>query len=74
MHVEGANVKHVVMALLLAFAEYFTSANNPHHEDLLKTVQQLQSDKDRDVRYFVSNPQTDIMAGDKREEAPTIPV
>ena len=56
------------------FTEYFTSANNPHHEDLLKTVQQLQSDQDRDVRYFVSTPQTDMTAADNGEAAPTIPV
>jgi hypothetical protein len=59
--------------------EYFTSANNPHHEDLLKTVQQLQSDKDRDVRYFVSTPQTadsvtEENSGGDGVAAPTIPV
>ena len=33
--------------------DYFTGATNPHHEDLLKTIQSLQADSDRDVRFFV---------------------
>ncbi len=36
------------------FSDYFTSASNPHHEELLKTMTAMQSDSDRDVRYFVS--------------------
>ncbi|ESO91001.1 hypothetical protein LOTGIDRAFT_122480 [Lottia gigantea] len=37
--------------------EYFTSQSNPHHEDLVSTLKNLQTDKDRDVRYFASHPQ-----------------
>ena len=32
--------------------DYFTSSQNPHHEELIASLQGLQSDKDRDVRYF----------------------
>ena len=36
------------------FSEYFTSVKNPCHETLLSTIQGLQSDVDKDVRYFSS--------------------
>ena len=46
---------------LFYISDYFTSAQNPHHEDLLATVQLLKADTDRDVRYFVTyQTQTDI--------------
>ncbi|XP_067934475.1 serine/threonine-protein phosphatase 4 regulatory subunit 1-like isoform X2 [Watersipora subatra] len=31
---------------------YFTSEENPHRDDLINAVKQLQNDPDRDVRYF----------------------
>ena len=42
----------------LVGVDYLTSAQNPHHESLLSTVQHLKSDSDRDVRYFISYHQT----------------
>ncbi|XP_014261629.1 serine/threonine-protein phosphatase 4 regulatory subunit 1-like isoform X2 [Cimex lectularius] len=42
---------------------YFSDCSNPHHEILLSTLKRLQSDKDRDVKFFacqaVISPQTD---------------
>ncbi|KAK3581114.1 hypothetical protein CHS0354_033907 [Potamilus streckersoni] len=35
--------------------DYFTSLKNPFHDDLLKILQSLQSDSDRDVRFFCSS-------------------
>ncbi|CAH1779325.1 unnamed protein product [Owenia fusiformis] len=41
--------------------DYFTSPQSPLHSQLLETVQKLQGDPDRDVRYFVAlPPQTDL--------------
>ena len=41
-------------------ADYFTGAQNPHHADLLSTIQALQTDSDRDVRFFVCrNPESE---------------
>ncbi|XP_074644442.1 serine/threonine-protein phosphatase 4 regulatory subunit 1-like [Tubulanus polymorphus] len=37
-------------------SEYFTSYKNPHHEELLRTIQTLKSDADKDVRHFISHP------------------
>lgn len=52
---------HSKVLIALFFTDYLTSAHNPHHDDLLKTVQQLQSDSDKDVRFFVSLPtQTEL--------------
>lgn len=39
--------------------DYFSSSEIPYHEGLLKTVDLLQNDSDRDVRYFAS-PQPEI--------------
>ena len=33
-------------------ADYFTSSENPHVDDLMRTVQALKEDTDRDVRHF----------------------
>ncbi|XP_064598728.1 LOW QUALITY PROTEIN: serine/threonine-protein phosphatase 4 regulatory subunit 1-like [Liolophura sinensis] len=35
-------------------SDYFTSYQNPHHEELLQSIQSLKSDSDKDVRYFSS--------------------
>jgi len=43
-----------VLATHVLSSEYLTGPSNPHHDDLLKTVHQLKSDRDQDVRYFVS--------------------
>ena len=36
------------------FLDYFTSHQNPYHEDLVHTQQKLQTDCDKDVRFFSS--------------------
>ncbi|KAK7505661.1 hypothetical protein BaRGS_00002932, partial [Batillaria attramentaria] len=41
-----------VLATRVVPLEYFTSGRNPHHEELIATLHRLQSDKDRDVRFF----------------------
>ncbi|KAF6201559.1 hypothetical protein GE061_003950 [Apolygus lucorum] len=33
---------------------YFTDVNSPHHEVLVAVLKRLQTDKDKDVRYFAS--------------------
>lgn len=49
-------------------ADYFTSSQNPFHGDLLVTLQALQTDKDRDVRFFsceqaISDTNTNLSHG-----------
>ncbi|XP_023712564.1 serine/threonine-protein phosphatase 4 regulatory subunit 1 isoform X3 [Cryptotermes secundus] len=34
--------------------QFFSSAENPHHEVLIQVLKRLQGDNDRDVRYFAS--------------------
>jgi len=34
--------------------QYFCNDQNPHHEFVVQTLRRLQSDKDRDVRYYAS--------------------
>ena len=34
--------------------EYFRSTENAYNEQLMQSLQHLQSDEDRDVRYFAS--------------------
>ena len=59
-------------------ADYLTGPTNPHHEDLLKTVQQLQADRDRDVRYFVgagpASQQTHTSLPHEHSTPDTLPV
>ncbi|KAK6178211.1 hypothetical protein SNE40_013021 [Patella caerulea] len=45
-----------VLSQCIVPLEFFTSQSNPHHEDLIQTLQSLQTDVDRDVRYFASHP------------------
>ncbi|RUS92186.1 hypothetical protein EGW08_000039, partial [Elysia chlorotica] len=50
-----------VMAQRIMPLDYFTTQQNPYHEDLVQTQQRLQSDVDKDVRYFsCQQPETDI--------------
>ncbi|XP_005112857.1 serine/threonine-protein phosphatase 4 regulatory subunit 1 isoform X2 [Aplysia californica] len=50
-----------VMALRIMPLDYFTTQQNPYHEDLVHTQQRLQTDVDKDVRYFSSlQPGSDI--------------
>ncbi|KAK3765828.1 hypothetical protein RRG08_026297 [Elysia crispata] len=50
-----------VMAQRIMPLDYFTTQQNPYHEDLVQTQQKLQSDVDKDVRYFsCQQPETDI--------------
>ncbi|KAH9504961.1 Serine/threonine-protein phosphatase 4 regulatory subunit 1 [Bulinus truncatus] len=50
-----------VMSQRILPLEYFTSQQNPYHEDLVHTQQSLQTDVDKDVRYFASqHPETDL--------------
>jgi len=42
------------MALRVMPLEYFTSQQNPYHEDLVQCQQKLQTDTDKDVRWFSS--------------------
>ncbi|XP_064640265.1 serine/threonine-protein phosphatase 4 regulatory subunit 1-like isoform X2 [Lineus longissimus] len=50
-----------VLSQDIMHSDYFTSQRNPHHGDQLRTIQGLQSDCDRDVRYCASlPPQTEI--------------
>ncbi|XP_067652589.1 serine/threonine-protein phosphatase 4 regulatory subunit 1-like isoform X1 [Haliotis asinina] len=50
-----------VLAQCIVPLEYFTSQQNPQHEELIATLQKLQTDTDRDVRFFVSqHPETTI--------------
>lgn len=39
---------------MLLCPDYFTSQHNPYHEDLVHAQQRLQSDADKDVRYFAT--------------------
>ncbi|KAL3859973.1 hypothetical protein ACJMK2_010151 [Sinanodonta woodiana] len=43
------------MSSYIVNRDYFTSSKNPFHEELLKILQSLQSDSDRDVRFFCSS-------------------
>ncbi|XP_046359884.1 serine/threonine-protein phosphatase 4 regulatory subunit 1-like isoform X1 [Haliotis rufescens] len=50
-----------VLAQCIVPLEYFTSQRNPQHEELIATLQKLQADTDRDVRFFVSqHPETTL--------------
>uniref|UniRef100_A0A2C9JIK6 Uncharacterized protein n=1 Tax=Biomphalaria glabrata TaxID=6526 RepID=A0A2C9JIK6_BIOGL len=50
-----------VMSQRIMPLDYFTSHQNPYHEDLVQTQQRLQSDVDKDVRYFASqHPGTEL--------------
>ncbi|GFR82145.1 serine/threonine-protein phosphatase 4 regulatory subunit 1, partial [Elysia marginata] len=50
-----------VMAQRIMPLDYFTTQQNPYHGDLVETQQRLQSDHDKDVRYFsCQQPETDI--------------
>ena len=44
--------KVVLSNVCVIVSDYFTSSQNPHHEELIASLQVLQTDKDRDVRYF----------------------
>ncbi|ELT87826.1 hypothetical protein CAPTEDRAFT_156976 [Capitella teleta] len=43
-----------VMAYQILKSDYLTSAQNPHHCDLLEACTSLKGDTDRDVRYYFS--------------------
>jgi len=36
------------------FVEYFTGAENPHHDPLMETEAKLKADPDRDVSFFAT--------------------
>lgn len=36
------------------FSEYFCNDQNPHNEVLMQALKRLQSDKDRDVKYYAT--------------------
>ncbi|XP_076448867.1 serine/threonine-protein phosphatase 4 regulatory subunit 1-like isoform X2 [Babylonia areolata] len=56
-------VARVLAQCIIPF-DYFTSSQNPCHEELVSVLQALQTDKDRDVRFFSSQqPDTDICTG-----------
>ena len=51
------------------FAEYFLSEKNSSQQELLKTLEKLQTDSDRDVRYFSNpHPETTRIDDDQYEE------
>ncbi|KAK7114611.1 serine/threonine-protein phosphatase 4 regulatory subunit 1-like [Littorina saxatilis] len=57
-----------VLAQRIVPLDYFTSSQNPFHGDLLVTLQALQTDKDRDVRFFsceqaISDTNTNLSHG-----------
>lgn len=47
-------------------SDYFCNDQNPHHEFVVQALRRLQSDKDRDVRYYASlRPRTHERQVDK---------
>ncbi|CAL1530665.1 unnamed protein product [Lymnaea stagnalis] len=50
-----------VMSQRIMPLEFFTTQQNPYHEDLVQTQQRLQCDADKDVRYFATQqPGTEL--------------
>ncbi|BFZ19203.1 hypothetical protein BsWGS_22242 [Bradybaena similaris] len=53
-----------VMTQRIMPLDYFTSQQNPYHEDLVDTQQKLQSDADKDVRYFATQQSETLLPHD----------
>ncbi|KAL8581155.1 hypothetical protein ACOMHN_033602 [Nucella lapillus] len=55
--------------------DYYTSSQNPCHEELLAVLQALQTDKDRDVRFYsTQQPEMDICSGTTHAFDTQVPV
>lgn len=58
--------------ILFLLPEYFTSPKNPLYDEMCRTLQNLQSDSDRDVRFFAC-PQQDTYLDNDGDFNPDIP-
>lgn len=49
------------MTQLDRFSEFFSSSQNPHHEDVSQAIASLEEDQDHDVQFLINAKPNDIV-------------